>query len=43
MNMFNKFIKSVEENDIFTLFETVIKNNVNISFLILTREFLLIF
>ena len=41
MNIFNKFVKSVEEDDMFILFEIVIDNNANVNFSILTREFLL--
>ena len=41
--MFDEFIKNVKKNDIFTLFEIVVNNNVNMNFSILTRELLLIF
>ena len=41
MNMFNEFMKSVEEDDMFTLFEIVIDNNTNVNFSILMRELLL--
>ena len=41
--MFNKFIKNIKKNDMFILFEIVIKNNINVSFSILMRELLLIF
>ena len=36
-------MKNVKENDIFILFEIIIDDNANVSFLMLTREFLLIF
>ena len=39
--MFDKFMKNIEENDMFILFEIVIDNNANVNFFILTREFLL--
>ena len=43
MNIFDKFVKNVEEDDMFTLFEIVIDNNANVNFSMLTRELLLIF
>ena len=43
MNIFNKFVKSVKKDDMFILFEIIINDNINVSFSMLTREFLLIF
>ena len=41
MDMFNKSVKSIEKNDMFTLFKVVVDNNINVNFSILTRELLL--